>query len=203
MYLHFGQNRGKSSNTVCDRTCVLVLPPHLGQQSQSVLFSSFFTTWDHLGSLKKHGFIVISAVFAIKLRNAASLSCGTIPAKSIRCISFIVHHVLYTKKTQLSIAGNEFFALPFPFLIRVVAVRMRLGTSGKPRRSLAIRRQQTSYVRFSAWTMDRPEHTPLPQTISLFEKESAFPIIKGYADSLGLCRCVFVQYRCSHSQWNG
>ena len=34
VYLHFGQNRGKSSSTVCGRICVLVLPPHLGQQSQ-------------------------------------------------------------------------------------------------------------------------------------------------------------------------
>ena len=34
-YLHFGQNRGNSSNTVRGRICVLVLPPHLGQQSQS------------------------------------------------------------------------------------------------------------------------------------------------------------------------
>lgn len=30
-----GQNRGKSSNTVCRRICIRVLPPHLGQQSQS------------------------------------------------------------------------------------------------------------------------------------------------------------------------
>lgn len=30
-----GQNRGKSSNTVCGRICIRVLPPHLGQQSQS------------------------------------------------------------------------------------------------------------------------------------------------------------------------
>jgi len=35
VYLHLGQNRGKSSSTVCGRTCVLVLPPHLGQRSQS------------------------------------------------------------------------------------------------------------------------------------------------------------------------
>ena len=34
-FLHFGQNRGKSSNTVRGRICVLVLPPHFGQQSQS------------------------------------------------------------------------------------------------------------------------------------------------------------------------
>lgn len=35
VYLHFGQNRGNSSNTVRGNICVLVLPPHLGQQSQS------------------------------------------------------------------------------------------------------------------------------------------------------------------------
>lgn len=47
VYLHFGQNRGKSSSTVCERICVLVLPPHLGQQSQSDFvcgFSVIYTT---------------------------------------------------------------------------------------------------------------------------------------------------------------
>ena len=41
VYLHFGQKRGKSSNTVCGRICVLVLLPHLGQQSQPALTFSF------------------------------------------------------------------------------------------------------------------------------------------------------------------
>ena len=31
------QSRGKSSSTVCGRTCVLVLPPHLGQRSHCKL----------------------------------------------------------------------------------------------------------------------------------------------------------------------
>ena len=35
VYLHFGQNRGKSSNTVCASICVRVFPPHLGQISHS------------------------------------------------------------------------------------------------------------------------------------------------------------------------
>ena len=51
--MHFGQNRGKSSNTVCGRICVLVLPPHLGQRSQStfdfsvlIILYHLFTYWD-------------------------------------------------------------------------------------------------------------------------------------------------------------
>ena len=40
VYLHFGQNRGNSSNTVRGRICVLVLPPHFGQQSQPILVSA-------------------------------------------------------------------------------------------------------------------------------------------------------------------
>ena len=52
MYLHFGQKRGKSSNTVCGRICVLVLPPHLGQRSQSIFdfsCSTIFITYSFVG----------------------------------------------------------------------------------------------------------------------------------------------------------
>lgn len=57
MYLHFGQNSGKSSSTVCDRICVRVLPPRLGQQSQSVftfaVSDTFITSAYSLMSVRK------------------------------------------------------------------------------------------------------------------------------------------------------
>ena len=62
MYLHFGQNSGKSSSTVCGRICVRVLPPHFGQQSQFV-FTDVFSV-----------IACTSVYFPISARNAASRS---------------------------------------------------------------------------------------------------------------------------------
>ena len=62
MYLHFGQNRGKSSNTVCGRICVRVFPPQRGQQSQFV-FPDVFSV-----------ITCTSVYFPISARNAASRS---------------------------------------------------------------------------------------------------------------------------------
>ena len=47
-YLHFGQNRGKYSSTVCARSCVLVLPPHFGQQSQTAFVFVLSSRYLHL-----------------------------------------------------------------------------------------------------------------------------------------------------------
>ena len=52
VYLHFGQNKGKSSSTVCGRICVLVLQPQLGQQSQSILALPLSGTSNHLSSFR-------------------------------------------------------------------------------------------------------------------------------------------------------